>query len=231
MNISKLIEIQDTYDAIAAEFDITRYKPWPQTVEFIDSLDDNCTILDLGCGNGRNIKYLAETDRGFRILGLDFSIRMLRIAKDKLQQLGLLKNVEFAFGDISSLPFKNNSINAALSVATLHHLPSNKLRLKSLLELERVMKPGGRAFISVWDFEQERFKNELEKQLKTPPSDGEFGDVMVPWQGKRGEKFQRFYHLFYKGEFKKLLLKANFKIEKLFRAADNYHAVVSLNCK
>jgi hypothetical protein len=89
-----------------------------------------------------------------------------------------------------------------------------------------VLKPGGRAFISVWDFEQERFKNELERQLKTPPTDGEFGDVYVDWKGKRGERFQRFYHLFYKDEFEKLLLNSKFKIEKLFRAADNYHAIV-----
>jgi ubiquinone/menaquinone biosynthesis C-methylase UbiE len=228
MSIKRLIEIQQTYDAISAEFDITRYKPWPQTVEFIDSLPTGSSILDLGCGNGRNIKYLAEVNKGFRILGLDFSIRMLRIAKDKIKQLGLMENVEFVLGDISNLPVTNDSIDAAISVATFHHLPSSELRLKSLLELARVLKHGGSAFISVWDFEQERFTDELEKQLDQPPLDGEFGDVMVPWQGKRGEKFHRFYHLFYKDEFEKLLNKANFKIDKLFRAADNYHAVVSV---
>ena len=77
-------------------------------------------------------------------------------------------------------------MDAALSVATLHHLPSPEQRLQSLQELARVLVPGGRAFISVWDFEQERFADELKRQLKDPPSDGEFGDVYVPWKGKRG---------------------------------------------
>ncbi len=225
-NKDKLMDIQQTYDAIAAEFDITRYKPWPQTVEFIDELLENGTVLDLGCGNGRNIKYLAEVNRGFRIFCLDFSVRMLRIAKEKLKQLGLDKDVEFILGDVVKLPLTDSSMDGVIYVATLHHLPSAQLRLKSLLELERILKPGGRAFISVWDFEQERFGKELEKQLAEPPKIGEFGDIYVPWVGKRGEKYLRFYHLFYKDELKEQLSKTELKIEKLFRAADNYHAVV-----
>ena len=231
MGNNKLINLQQTYDAIAAEFDITRYKPWPQTVEFIESLPDGCSILDLGCGNGRNIKYLLDVNRGFKILGLDFSKRLLRLAQDKLRRDYTRTSTTFKLllGDISCLPLKNNSMDAALSVATLHHLPSAELRLHSLQELVRVLKPGGRAFISVWDFEQERFTNELNRQLEQRPSDGEFGDVLVDWKGKRGDRYQRFYHLFYKDEFEKLLLNAKFKIDKLFRAADNFHAIVSKN--
>ncbi len=226
MTHDKLLSIQQTYDAIAAEFDITRYKPWPQTVEFIDALPEHSLVLDLGCGNGRNIKYLAEVGRGFRIFGLDFSVRMIRIAQEKIKQLGLDKDVEFFLGDVVKLPITDSTIDGVIYVAALHHLPSAQLRLASLHELGRVLKPGGRAFISVWDFEQERFADELKKQLSEPPVSGEFGDVWVLWKGKRGMKYQRFYHLFYRDEFEKLLLNAKFKIERLFRAADNYHAVV-----
>ena len=45
-NCDDIQSIQSVFNAIAPEFDITRYKPWPQTVEFIDALPDNSTILD-----------------------------------------------------------------------------------------------------------------------------------------------------------------------------------------
>jgi tRNA wybutosine-synthesizing protein 2 len=218
--------IQHTYDAIAAEFDITRYKPWPQTVEFIDGLPDNSTVLDLGCGNGRNVKYLIQTNRDFKIIGLDFSKPMLRIAKDKVGRLNVDNNVDYIQGDVIRFPINSNSIDGALYVAALHHVPTPELRLASLLELERVLRPGGKGFISVWDFEQERFAKDLDQQLSKPPTDSEFGDVYVPWTGKRGQTYHRFYHLFYRDELKELLAGTGLKLEQVFRASDNYHAIV-----
>jgi len=223
---ASLQSIQKTFNTIAAEFDITRYKPWPQTIEFINELPKNGLILDLGCGNGRNTLYLASAQRGFRILGLDFSLPMLRIAESKLKQRGFTADVALILADIVKLPIASSSLDGALFVAALHHLPSEKLRLASVLELERCLKPGGKAFISVWDFEQERFKDELSHQLENPPKDGEFGDVYVPWTGKRGATKMRFYHLFYRDEFQKLLGQTSLKIIKIFRASDNYHGVV-----
>ena len=223
-DVSVLKTIQHTFDDIAAEFDVTRNKPWPQTVEFVAGLPEGGVILDLGCGNGQNTKYLASVESGFRIIGLDFSVRMLRIAREKHRQGGLHANVDFVLGDVASLPLRAQSLDGALYVAALHHLPSSALRLASLLELERCLKPGGKAFISVWDFEQERFRAELEKQLAEPPV-GEFGDVYVPWQGKRGKTHQRFYHLFYKSELEELLGETDLVVENLFRAADNYHVI------
>jgi ubiquinone/menaquinone biosynthesis C-methylase UbiE len=151
---------------------------------------------------------------------------MLRIAREKIKQLGLEKNVNLILGDVIQLPLKSKSMDGAIFVAALHHLPSAEQRLASLVELERVLRPGASAFISVWDFEQERFETELEKQLNDPPKEGEFGDVYVPWLGKRGMKQNRFYHLFYKGELIKLVNQTGLKILKIFRASDNYHALV-----
>lgn len=223
---NRLKELQQTYNEIAAEFDITRYKPWPQTVDFINELPRNGMILDLGCGNGRNIKYLASVDDGFKILGLDFSVRMLRIAKENIRQLGFDENVELILSDVIQMPLKSSILNGAIYVAALHHLPTEQMRFDSLLELQRCLKSGCKAFISVWDFEQERFKNELAEQLAQPPKDGEFGDVYVPWTGKRGAKHLRYYHLFYKNELEELIGRTGLEIENLFRASDNYHAVV-----
>ena len=76
------IQIMDTYDQIAEDFDPTRTRPWPESIEFIKTLDKGTTVLDLGSGNGRNSQYLAE--QGFRVISLDFSINMLKIAAEKI---------------------------------------------------------------------------------------------------------------------------------------------------
>jgi len=225
-SIHKLRSIQNTFNDIAAEFDVTRYKPWPHTMEFVKELPKNGLILDLGCGNGRNMVYLASVRRGFKILGLDFSNRMLKIANEKAKQQKFDKNMELILGDVFKLPLASSTLDGALFVAALHHLPSAELRLESLLELKRCLKIGGKAFISAWDFEQKRFAIELSRQLKTPPTDCEFGDVYVPWIGKRSREVQRFYHLFYRDELEKLLKKTKLGILNIFRVSNNYHAVV-----
>jgi ubiquinone/menaquinone biosynthesis C-methylase UbiE len=218
--------IQETYNEIATEFDITRYKPWPQTVEFVNGLEDGNSILDLGCGNGRNTIYIGSLNRDFRIIALDFSIRMLRLVRNKVKAADYSDSVELILGDAVKLPFTESSIDSILYVATLHHLPTKEQRLSSVLELQRCLKPGGKAFIGVWDFEQERFSKELEKQLNQPPVKGEFGDVLVPWTGKRSSAQNRFYHLFYKDELENLLKQTKLKIVDIYRASDNYHALV-----
>ncbi len=216
---SQLIE---TFDEIAPHFDITRYKPWPESKRFISTLPKNSKVLDLGCGNGRNSIYLAK--EGMNVIGLDFSLGLIKIAKNKMEWKEVLNHVNLIQGEIASLPLQDDTVDAVLYIATLHHLPTPKERLQSLKEVARCLKSNGRVLVSAWAQEQEKFEDEL-KVSKEKMEDGfEFGDIFLPWMMKDGRVFQRYYHLFSKDEFKDLIEKSGLEVVRIFFSSDNHYA-------
>lgn len=56
--------------------------------------------------------------------------------------------------DALALPYRDESLDAALSVAVIHHLASTERRVQALRELSRVLRVGGRVLITVWAMEQ-----------------------------------------------------------------------------
>jgi ubiquinone/menaquinone biosynthesis C-methylase UbiE len=215
-------ELKETFDTIAPHFDITRYKPWPESKRFISTLTKGSKVLDLGCGNGRNAIYLAK--QGMKVTGIDFSEGLIKIAKNKVEWKDVAEQVGFLEGDIGSLPLKNDSMDAVLYIATLHHLPTPQERMQSLLEIKRCLKPGGATLISAWAQEQEKFKEELEKSKDNQEKSFEYGDIFLPWKMKEGREFQRYYHLFSKEEFEELIGKSGLEVKKIFFSADNHYA-------
>jgi ubiquinone/menaquinone biosynthesis C-methylase UbiE len=230
----------NTFNEIAEDFDPTRPKPWPESIEFIKSLPKHSRVIDLGCGNGRNSQYLAE--HGFEVIGIDFSENMLKIATEKLRAFSSQTNIvppKFIQADITNLPLRTETVDASLFIATLHHITSKVGRLNTVKELYRCLKYGGKALISVWAFDQPRFQNILTNQkeqsdetqtfLKNEPQPvpgGCFGDVYVPWTTKDGRIYKRFYHLFRDGELQDLLQETRFKVIEVYRVNDNYYAKI-----
>jgi ubiquinone/menaquinone biosynthesis C-methylase UbiE len=96
-------------------------------------------VLDLCCGPG----MLAEgaIARGAEAVGLDFS-SVIEVARR------LVPKAEFREGDAQQLPFPDNSFDAVLCGYGLMHVPDAG---KVLLEMLRVLRPGGRASVSVWE--------------------------------------------------------------------------------
>jgi ubiquinone/menaquinone biosynthesis C-methylase UbiE len=212
--------VRQTFEAIAEHFDMTRYKPWPESVEYIESLPKGSRVLDIGCGNGRNM--ILPRRLGHEVVGIDFSMNLLRIAQEKLNMRELEQSGHLTGGDATLLPLKDDTFDAALYIATLHHIPSEDDKLKSLRDLERVLKPNGTALISVWALDQPRFEQLLENKSKDP----DFADIFIPWTRSDGKVFQRFYHLFEKDELKDLISQTGLETEKYFFSSDNYFARV-----
>ena len=89
------------------------------------------------------------------------------------------------------------------------------------MEVKRILKPGGRALVSAWAQEQEKFREELKKHV----SEGlEYGDIFLPWKMKDGREFKRFYHLFSKEEIEDLISKSGLEVVSIFYSADNHYA-------
>jgi ArsR family transcriptional regulator len=101
-------------------------------------------LLDIGTGTGRMAELFAP--RADRIVALDKSLEMLRIARAKLQHLPT-ETVELVQGDFLDLPFPADQFDTILLHQVLHFAQEPEL---ALAEASRVIKPGGR--IAIIDF-------------------------------------------------------------------------------
>jgi tRNA (uracil-5-)-methyltransferase TRM9 len=152
-------------------------------------------LLNVGCGHGPD--FLAFRDN-FQLTGLDFSPEMIKLARRYSHKFEFPVNL--MVGDARHLPFANRSFDYAIAVATYHHLKGHSDQLAALQELKRVLKPGGQAFVTVWNHGQPRF------WFKPV-------EVGIPWKAK-GQTIQRYYYLFSFGSFERLVRESGFKILK-----------------
>ena len=99
------------------------------------------SLLDLGTGTGRMLEMFgADIERG---LGLDLSLDMLLIARDRLERAGL-KNCSVRQGDLYDLPLGNDSFDVVILHQVLHFLDDGG---RAIREAARVLRPGGRLLV------------------------------------------------------------------------------------
>ncbi len=160
-------------------------------------------LLNLGCAHGPDFLPFKQS---FELHGVDFSPEMIKYARKYAQKFNFQVKLEVA--DVRQLPYPDETFDRAISVATYHHIKDESERQKALIELKRVLKPGGEAFITVWNRHQPRFW--------LGPK-----EVAVPWR-QRDKTLQRYYYLFSFGELEKLVKEAGFGVLKSFPES-SYH--------
>jgi len=203
-------EVRSVYGRIADSFARTRARPWPEVLDFLDGLPARSRILDVGCGNGRHLKALVA--RGHHGIGVDFSRELLTIGREGIPPA----DVRWIEADATRLPLRDRSVDAALCIAVLHHLPTREDRMATLSEIARVLLEGGRVLISVWDRDHPRFLG-----LPLDPR----GDVDIPWTLPDGTKLGRYYHLFRADEFQETIIGSGLHGERFFCIAGNRFAL------
>lgn len=99
--------------------------------------------LEIGCGPGYLGLYFGK--KGAMVIGIDFSIGALKIAR-KLARIYNIKNTLFVCGDITQMPFVSNSVNLVYGGGVIEHFRDTKIVIS---ELNRVLKKGGVSFNTV----------------------------------------------------------------------------------
>ena len=200
-----LNKTRQDYNLIARDFSSTRRFVWQGLEPLYNYALPGEKVLDLGCGNGRLLQIFKEIDIDY--IGVDSSEKLIEIAKKTYP------NTKFEVADALHLSFPNNHFDKVYSIAVLHHIPSNKLRLQFLEGIKRVLKPEGLLVITVWDlWRWRKFKKLFKFTLlkASGRSKLDYKDVFVPWQ----KDCQRYVHCFTKKELKKLIKKTGFKIKE-----------------
>jgi len=102
-------------------------------------------ILDLGCGAGRNLMFLAK--KNFDMTGLDLAPEGLTLIEKSLKKDKI--KVDLKVGSFfNKLPYPNNSFDAIVSVQVLQHGTEKQIR-NAIQEMKRVLKPKGLIFITL----------------------------------------------------------------------------------
>ncbi len=133
-------------ELVADEANVARYMAPPETTPYpleyaFHLLGDvrGKTVVDLGCGSGINSLILAR--RGARVIGVDISESLLRMALKRATANQLEQSTHFVASSAHDLSLKEESADVVLGIAILHHLD---LRLIAD-ETWRLLKKGGRA--------------------------------------------------------------------------------------
>ena len=203
----KLLEkTRQDYNLIAEDFSRTRSQVWEELKFLENYANENEKILDLGCGNGRLYELFREKTVDY--YGVDFSEGLIEIARKRYPQF------KFQVADAFNLPFSADFFDKVFNIAVLHHIPSTELRVQFLKEVKRVLRPGGKIILTVWNLSSFRkflffSKYALLKILRRSRLD--FGDAFVPWK----KETLRYLHMFSGKELKELAETAGFAIKEI----------------
>ena len=101
-------------------------------------------ILDLGCGAGRHVVYLAR--EGFDVCGTDVSPRGLEYTRAWLDKEGLQADLQLS--DMTVIPYPDGYFDAIISTYVIHHNTLDSIR-RCVAEMHRTLAPGGRVLLTV----------------------------------------------------------------------------------
>jgi ubiquinone/menaquinone biosynthesis C-methylase UbiE len=131
-------QTSSVYNKIAELYSKQFSKPLEHIKYFLNKIPKNGKILDAGCGAGNNSGYM--TLRGFEVIGIDLSKKMLQLAEQKFPK------INFKQIDIKKIKFPPNSFDGILASYSLIHI-SKKDIPAVLRKLHRFLKKTGILFL------------------------------------------------------------------------------------
>lgn len=202
--------VHEVYERIASHFSATRYKPWPLVEKFLLSQPKGSIGVDIGCGNGKYIRY-----KHVYLIGCDRSQELLQITQTQIDQSS--QHGDVFRSDALAVPVR--ALDFAISIAVIHHFSTRERRIAAVREALNCIGPHGQALIYVWALEQRNARPNFNANSEQ--------DVFVPWVDVRTkEKFERYYHLYKSGELERDVAAARGEIVDSGYERDNWWAII-----
>jgi 2-polyprenyl-3-methyl-5-hydroxy-6-metoxy-1,4-benzoquinol methylase len=188
---------REFYARFGEQFSVTRQRLQPGVRKILDLIPDDISVLDLGCGNGHFLHELAGRGHKAPLLGVDFSLPLLRAAESspgvEFREVDLVKLS--TFGD--QLLAVNGPWSVVTMFATLHHIPSTEMRLDILRTVRKLLKANGKFILSNWQFlNSAKLRSRIQAWDKVGinESDLDEGDYLLDWRS--GGEGLRYAHQF-----------------------------------
>lgn len=248
--------VHSVYESIASHFSSTRYKPWPFVASFLASLPPGSVGLDVGCGNGKYLDvnpdvFIIGSDRSANLARLARDLKV--VGGGETGSKNASADV-VGVADGLSLPFGGRiRVDFAICIAVIHHLSTRERRVEGVRALLDCVKPGtGKVLVYVWALEQgssrrgwdERTtdqdqlvpwvmksnKPKKPKKEEASKKGGGGNGADSPGNGDTGVKdatYQRYYHLYRKGELEEDVQAAGGTILGSGYEKDNWWVIAS----
>jgi ubiquinone/menaquinone biosynthesis C-methylase UbiE len=154
---AQLVQIREQQKEVWNRFS-PGWKKWDElTMDFLKPMGDeiiqlikpkdNDVVLDVASGTGEPGLSIATMLRGGKVVATDLAEGMLEVALENAVRRGI-KNFETLICDVCELPFPDNSFDAISCRFGFMFFPDMLLAAK---EMVRVLKPGGRIAVTVWN--------------------------------------------------------------------------------
>ena len=188
--------VKDAYDEISLAYGESRGGALALSiVERVKALLKEAPrlILDIGAGGGGNLRVLVASLDGSCYVGCELSLGMI-----KRSGVG----IDWVNCSATHMPIRASSIDLAISLATLHHIPK-QLVGNVLQGVFKVLKPHGLFVASVWACDE----NTLRILRRLNGCEGFIG-----WSHGLGRRVERYYRLYRRGELEDEVSGAGFNI-------------------
>lgn len=119
--------------------------------------DHSCDILDLGCGQGRYTQLLKQL--GHRVIGLDYSLELLKLAKTNASHLSLCR------GDMLHLPFSHQFDRILSLFTSFGYFELDRENVQVLQQMSKTLKKGGLLYLDFLNANLVQASNWQEKKL------------------------------------------------------------------
>jgi len=207
---------REFYNRFGDQFSATRQRLQPGVKKILETIQADDSVLDLGCGNGHFLRELIRRGHQAALLGVDFSLPLLRDAEST-------PGVLFRAVDLLQLSVVSEQLlitdnwSLITAFATLHHIPSTEMRLDILRTVRKLMKPDGRFILSNWQFlNSAKLKSRIQAWDKVGINEDDLdeGDYLLDWRS--GGEGLRYAHHFSAEELLGLANQAEMRVTDSF---------------
>ena len=150
-------QIQSMFNAVAPKYDFLNRllsvgcdRFWRKAaVSEFKSLE-NKTILDVATGTADiPLEIVKRYPKPMQIVGMDFSLSMLKVGNKKISNNKLNNNIKLIPGAAENIPFKDHSFDGVIASFGVRNFMDTK---QGLLEMHRILKPNGKIIILEFSF-------------------------------------------------------------------------------